>query len=80
MVSTYGMLLLYFQLIAFLLKHEYSYDTLLVFVSDRGAYAKEESLETYINYKQQFGTETTTETNISPGIPAELDLRKRRAS
>ena len=46
MVSTYGMLLLYFQLIAFLLKHEYSYDTLLVFVSDRGAYAKEESLET----------------------------------
>eukprot|EP00985_Skeletonema_marinoi_P005513 scaffold2390_cov81-Skeletonema_marinoi.AAC.1 len=45
-----------------------------------GAYAKEESLETYINYEEQFGTETTTETNISPGIPAEPDLRKRRAS
>jgi len=78
MVSTHGMLFLYFHLIIFVLKHEYSYNTLLVFVSDRGAYAKEESLETYI--KQQFGTETTTETNISPGIPAEPDLKKRRAS
>ena len=72
------MLVLYFYLIA--LCRNMKILTLLVFVSDRGAYAKEESLETYINYKQQFGTETTTETNISPGIPAELDLRKRRAS
>eukprot|EP00985_Skeletonema_marinoi_P022094 scaffold13905_cov119-Skeletonema_marinoi.AAC.1 len=43
-----------------------------------GAYAKEESLEKYM--KEQFGTETTTETNIGLNIPAEPDLRKRRAS
>ena len=52
--------------------------TLLVFISDRGAYAKEKSLEKYI--KEQFGSETTTETNIGLSIPAEPDLRKRRAS
>ena len=52
--------------------------TLLVFVSDRGAYAKEESLGKFI--KEQFGRETTTETNIDLSIPAEPDLRKRRAS
>ena len=52
--------------------------TPLVFVSDRGAYAKEESMKKFI--KEQFGGETTTETNIGLSIPAEPDPRKRRAS
>mmetsp|Transcript_21847 Transcript_21847/g.33792 ORF Transcript_21847/g.33792 Transcript_21847/m.33792 type:complete len:1355 (+) Transcript_21847:225-4289(+) len=43
-----------------------------------GACAKEESLGKFI--KEQFGRETTTETNIDLSIPAEPDLRKRRAS
>eukprot|EP00985_Skeletonema_marinoi_P006146 scaffold2669_cov115-Skeletonema_marinoi.AAC.1 len=44
-----------------------------------GAYAKEESMNTYI--KEQFGnSKLTSKINISPSIPTEQDPRKRRAS
>jgi len=53
--------------------------TLLAFLSDRGAYAKEENMKTYI--KEQFGnSKHTSKIDISPSIPTEQDPRKRRAS